>query len=162
MDQIAKKIQAGRARIEAIDAQLSDLQQEKMRLEAQVAAYQEAKDYYAPHGSAEATSTSAGATSGRSSRALTGVWLKTMRGVGHLNTFGVDDVLAAAQEHGHTPTKDNIRSQVFNYKNRGWVISLDTGVYKFTPEGRDAFELGSEAEPEVQDNSGKNEKAPPV
>lgn len=150
MDEIAKEIADRRARLEEIKTSLLRLEREKIVAEAELGAYEHARKFYLGEGAQRPTPHADAAhappkTPGRTARALTGQWLETMRGVGHLDTFGVDDILAAAEAKGHSPTRDNIRSQVHNYKGRGIVESPSQGVYKFTEAGREALKLDDES-----------------
>ena len=65
------------------------------------------------------------------------------RGRAHGN-FTVDDVLASAKINGHEPTRDNVRSQLHNYKKRKFAVAAGFGKYALTDLGKVQIGFGKD------------------
>ena len=163
METIQQKIAARKARLLEIDTGMRRLERDRLVVETEIKTYEDALTYIAQHDFQPTASATPPIKprrqkkGGGAARTLTGQWIETMKGVGLLPSFDAGDVIAAANERGHSPNRATVRSQIFNYKKRGLVAAKPDGRYSFTDLGRQELNLPSNESTKEERSSHRDE-----
>jgi hypothetical protein len=139
-DQILSKIEQRRAR-------LLELERERLVLQGELSAYEDALRYF-PSDNPQAVEKPATPTKVTNSnvdrvpvvrrrRRQSSYWKEALRRLSTtpLSTFDIDAIMRGVADLGMTPTRGNVRSQMAAYIDRGLVSRVSDGEFKLTDEG---------------------------
>ncbi|MGH7038281.1 MAG: hypothetical protein ACREE1_09100 [Stellaceae bacterium] len=71
----------------------------------------------------------------RRKRSLSKGWQEVLRAIGRQGESDLDRILAFCGEAGLSVERDTLRSQMFNYVKRGYLVRPREGVFRLTAEG---------------------------
>lgn len=142
--------------IARIKQDLSEREQKRMIVAAELRAYEDAlKHMPAPSKSRR----SAKSKNGGLQRKLSDTWTFILRKIGERHPLASthDEIMAVAEAGGYPVKRENLRSQMSQYKNRNIVERLRPGEYRLTKLG--AKEVGitlNEEAPDVTSGASTN------
>lgn len=135
-----------RAKISQKRKRLTALDHERVVLEAELRAYEDALKLIAP-GEAGNIADSIGLSNRQRvprPRRLSDEWSRALAQFvpNHREAFDIDAVLAAANVVGLNPTRGNVRSQMAAYVGRGLLERVNEGSFRLTDAGLSEFSHG--------------------
>jgi uncharacterized protein with von Willebrand factor type A (vWA) domain len=132
------------AKIDQRRARLLELERERLILQGELSAYEDALRYFPPDNPQPVDNDAAPAPKAaqeerqvRRRRRIAEPWADALRQVcPTVNaTFSIDAIMRAVMTHGITPTRGNVRSQMAAYIERGIVDRVSDGQFRLTDAG---------------------------
>ena len=143
-------------------ARLLELDRDRLTIEAELRAYEDALQHLSAAGTAE-TSAQAQATHAElhsGSFQMTRGWLDTLRTLDvRGRSFRAQDMIVAGASAGFEIKTLNARSQLFQYQKKGVVKRVATGKYTLTQKGRDMLQKKVSSAGSGQENGGSEASA---
>ena len=144
------------SQIDSRRARLQILDQERLKVLAEIGAYEDMLAHLRDSERAMPTKPTEAATDPRgiteAVNQLSPAWRAILAALVHRTNFNTSRVLMVAKQQGVATTEVNVRSQLSIYTNRGILDRIGTGLYCLTPLAADALSRLAMAE-------GNNEKA---
>jgi hypothetical protein len=139
-DALDQKIASRRAR-------LSELEREKMIVEAELRAYEDAASMLTGSklmstGSFARNTVLGAARRVRKTSAIWEIIVAECASSGG-QVFEIDDVLTVASKHNFSPTRGNVRSQLASYVGRGLLDRAGVGAFRLTAIGQEIFRVAA-------------------
>jgi hypothetical protein len=139
------------AKIDHRRARLLELERERLMLQGELTAYEDALSYFpdnpqpvekSPDPADRADDMIDRAAPIQRRKRLPNPWMHALRRLSHqpVDSFGIDDVMREVASQGLEPTRGNVRSQMAAYIDRRLIDRIRDGEFRLTVTGR--TELG--------------------